>query len=122
MEFRGACTSTINIAPPSIPYWGGGDALASFLTGTPSPNQWGEYEISPHFSTQNYRWGGFVQDNWRKSSKLTINAGLRYDLENPRTERYNRMSHFDPTISDGITPTAVDPSTLAVDSGRPFLT
>jgi hypothetical protein len=93
------------------PYWGGGDALASFLTGTGTPNEWGEYEISPHFSTQNYRWGGFVQDNWRKSSKLTINAGLRYDLEIPRTERYNRMSYIDPTISDGITPTAVDPST-----------
>ena len=93
------------------PYWGGGDALASFLTGTGTPNEWGEYEISPHFSTQNYRWGGFVQDNWRKSSKLTINAGLRYDLEIPRTERYNRMSYIDPTISDGITPAAVDPST-----------
>ncbi len=93
------------------PYWGGGDAMASFLTGTPSPNQWGEYEVSPHFSTQNYRWGGFVQDNWRKSSKLTINAGLRYDLEVPRTERYNRMSHFDPTMSTGITPAAVDAST-----------
>ena len=93
------------------PYWGGGDAMASFLTGTPSPNEWGEYEVSPHFSTQNYRWGGFVQDNWRKSSKLTINAGLRYDLEVPRTERYNRMSHFDPTMPTGISPAAVDPST-----------
>jgi hypothetical protein len=79
------------------PWWSGGDAMASFLTGTPSPNQWGEYEISPHFSTQNYRWGGFVQDNWRATDKLTVNLGLRYDLEIPRTERYNRMSHFDPT-------------------------
>jgi hypothetical protein len=93
------------------PYWGGGDSLASFLTGTASPNEWGEYEISPHFSTQNYRWGGFVQDNWRATKKLTINAGLRYDLEIPRTERYNRMSYIDPTISDGIHPAAVDPST-----------
>jgi len=93
------------------PYWGGGDAMASFLTGTPSPNEWGEYEVSPHFSTQNYRWGGFVQDNWRKSSKLTINVGLRYDLEVPRTERYNRMSHLDPTISDGITAGSIDAST-----------
>jgi len=93
------------------PYWGGGDALASFLTGTPNPNEWGEYEISPHFSTQNYRWGGFVQDNWRATKKLTVNAGLRYDLEIPRTERYNRMSYIDPTIPDGITPAAVDRST-----------
>jgi len=93
------------------PSWGGGDALASFLTGTPNPNQWGEYEISPHFSTQNYRWGGFIQDNWRRTSKLTINVGLRYDLEIPRTERYNRMSYIDPTISTGISPPAVQSST-----------
>jgi hypothetical protein len=92
------------------PYWGGGDAMASFLTGTGSPNEWGEYEISPHFSTQNYRWGGFVQDNWRATKKLTINAGLRYDLEIPRTERYNRMSYIDPTVSDGIHPTAIQAS------------
>lgn len=92
------------------PYWGGGDALASFLTGTGSPNQWGEYEISPHFSTQNYRWGGFIQDNWRATSKLTVNLGLRYDLEIPRTERYNRMSHFDPTLSVPIKPAAISSS------------
>jgi len=93
------------------PSWGGGDAMADFLTGTGSPGTWGEYEISPHFSTQNYRWGGFVQDNWRTTEKLTVNIGLRYDLEIPRTERYNRMSYIDPTISDGIHPAAVDPST-----------
>jgi len=92
-----------------FPYWSGGDAMASFLTGTGSPNTWGEYEISPHFSTQNYRWGGFTQDNWRATSKLTINAGLRYDLEIPRTERYNRMSYIDPTVPLAITPAPVDP-------------
>jgi len=93
------------------PWWGGGDAMASFLTGTGSPNTWGEYEVSPHFSTQNYRWGGFVQDNWRATDKLTVNVGLRYDLEIPRTERYNRMSYIDPTQSIAIHPKAIDPTT-----------
>jgi hypothetical protein len=90
------------------PYWGGGDALASFLTGVPNPNQWGEYEISPHFSTQNHRFGGFMQDNWRAKSKLTVNIGLRYDLEIPRTERYNRMSWIDPTVQlSSVHPAAI---------------
>ena len=93
------------------PYWGGGDAMASFLTGVPNPNQWGEYEISPHFDTQNYRWGGFAQDNFKATSKLTVNVGLRYDLEIPRTERYNQMSWFDPTTSVNIQPAAIDAST-----------
>jgi carboxypeptidase family protein len=86
----------------------GGDAMASFLTGVGDPWAWGQYEISPHFSTQNHRWGGFTQDNWRATSKLTVNAGLRYDLEIPRTERYNRGSWFDPTMSIPIHPAAVD--------------
>ncbi|MBZ5561444.1 MAG: TonB-dependent receptor [Acidobacteriia bacterium] len=90
------------------PWWAGGDAMASFLTGTGTPNTWGEYEIASHFSTQNHRWGGFVQDNWRATDKLTVNIGLRYDLEIPRTERYNRGGWFDPTMSIPIHPAAVD--------------
>ena len=93
------------------PYWGGGDAMASFLTGVPDPNEWGEYEISPHFDTQNYRWGGFAQDNFKATKKLTVNVGLRYDLEIPRTERYNRMSWFNPTTPVAISPAPVDAAT-----------
>jgi hypothetical protein len=93
------------------PWWGGGDAMASFLTGTGSPNTWGEYEIASHFSTQNYRWGGFIQDNWRATDKLSINVGLRYDLEIPRTERYNRGANLDPSLSLPIHPKPVDPAT-----------
>ena len=93
------------------PWSGGGDAMASFLTGVGSPNTWGEYEIATHMSTQNYRYGGYVQDNWRVSDKLTVGLGLRYDLELPRTERYNRMNWLDTTIASPITPGAVDPAT-----------
>ena len=80
------------------PYSGGGDAMATFLTGVPDPEPWGEYEISPHFNTQNYRWGGFAQDNFKVTKKLTVNVGLRYDLEIPRTERYNKMSGLIPPV------------------------
>jgi hypothetical protein len=39
-------------------------------------------------------YGGFVQDQWRVSSKLTVNVGLRWDLFTPVSERYNRLSDF----------------------------
>jgi hypothetical protein len=86
----------------------GGDAMASFLIGVGNPWAWGQYEISPFLSTQNHRFGGFLQDNWRATDKLTVNIGLRYDLEFPRTERYNRDSYLDPEIPVPIQPGAID--------------
>ncbi len=107
-----------------FPNTGGGDAMATFLTGVPDPNEWGEYEISPHFDTQNYRWGGFAQDNFKMTKKLTVNLGLRYDLEIPRTERYNKMSYFNPTEALSIHPSAIDASTWpsAIPGAIPDLT
>jgi len=74
----------------------GGDALAGLMIGYVD-NAFSEYEIPPYTSTRNYQFGGFVQDNWRVNSKLTLNLGLRYDVTTPRTERFNQMSYFDPS-------------------------
>jgi len=84
-------------ATSQFPYSGGGDAMASFLTGIGGPGTWGEYEIPLAISTQNFEYAGYFQDNWRATEKLTVNLGVRYDLVLPRTERYNRMEWFDPT-------------------------
>ena len=79
--------------------WVGGDAMASFLVGIPS---WGEYEMPIFDSTQSFQFAGYVQDNWKVNDKLTLNLGLRYDLETPRTERYDRMSYVDPTAASPL--------------------
>jgi Carboxypeptidase regulatory-like domain/TonB dependent receptor-like, beta-barrel len=79
------------------PWWGGGDAMASFLTGVGGPGQWGEYEVPLYIATQSVQYGTFIQDNWRVTDKLTVNLGLRYDLDLPRTERHDRLEWFDPS-------------------------
>lgn len=41
------------------------------------------------------RWA-FAQDDWRINRRLTLNAGLRYELFTPYYELNNRMANFDP--------------------------
>jgi hypothetical protein len=39
---------------------------------------------------------GYVQDDFRVSSKLTLNVGLRYEFSTPTYEDHNRLSNYDP--------------------------
>ncbi len=78
------------------PLWGGGDDFASFLVGigVPSgPN--GQYDIPAFVSTQSQSYGAYIQDNWRLSDRLTLNLGVRYEIDTPRTERHDRQSFID---------------------------
>src|SRR5574340_1057544 len=69
-----------------------GDGLASFLLGWGSG---GSISIDPRAATAAQYIGYYVQDEWKVSRKLSISAGLRYDFEIPRTERFDRQSWFD---------------------------
>lgn len=73
-----------------------GNSIASLLLGTGSTNNvliqnW------KNVASQSFYLAGYAQDDWRVTSKLTLNLGVRYDFDTPRTERYNRMNYFDPT-------------------------
>ncbi|MDQ6678836.1 MAG: carboxypeptidase-like regulatory domain-containing protein, partial [Acidobacteriota bacterium] len=66
-----------------------GNAIASLLLGDPSG---GIIQNTPILA---YRWGyyGFYfQDDIKVSRKLTLNVGVRYDIEGSPTERYDRMN------------------------------
>ena len=66
-----------------------GASLASLILGAPSS---GIMSYTPPLA---YRWGyyGFyIQDDIKLTQKLTINAGIRYDIEGSPSERYNRMN------------------------------
>ena len=38
----------------------------------------------------------FFEDDWRLTSNLTLNLGMRYDIITPNVEKRNHISHFDP--------------------------
>jgi hypothetical protein len=95
----------------------GGDPLASFLTGVGSGNS-GNYQVPSAFTTTNWQWGGFVQDNWKIRRNLTLNFGLRYDVTLPRTERYNRANWLDPNVVSPV----VAPGLGTLHGGEVFAT
>ncbi|MBV8829006.1 MAG: TonB-dependent receptor [Acidobacteriaceae bacterium] len=53
----------------------------------------------PVAGKETYR-GLYFGDNWHASSKLTLNLGLRYELQGPWSERYNRLTYFDPSVTN----------------------
>lgn len=64
----------------------GGFGLASLLVGFGS----GSLSFNTGVSIQNIYSGFYIQDDYRVTPRLTLNLGLRYEYETPRTERYNR--------------------------------
>ena len=69
-----------------------GNAIASMLIGWGSG---GDYHIDPPSASASQYYGFYFQDDWKLTRRLTVNLGLRYDFDVPRTERYNRYSWFD---------------------------
>ncbi|HLJ16904.1 MAG TPA: TonB-dependent receptor [Bryobacteraceae bacterium] len=76
-----------------------GFGFASFLLGATASGT-AKINARETFATKYY--AGFVQDDFHVSSKLTLNLGLRYDYETPRTDRFNNLDFFNPTVSNPI--------------------
>jgi len=65
-----------------------GNAAAAVLLGAFTSNNYG---ITPAYALQQIYIAPFIQDDWRVTSKLTLNLGFRWDYEAPFTERYNKQ-------------------------------
>ncbi len=55
-------------------------------------------EFSQGNARRSYYTGGYVEDGWKVMRSLTLNLGLRYEVESPIREVYNRMNNFDPYV------------------------
>jgi Carboxypeptidase regulatory-like domain/TonB dependent receptor len=53
----------------------------------------------PVSGKQTYR-ALYLGDNWHITPKLTLNLGLRYELQGPWSERFDRMTYFDPAATN----------------------
>jgi hypothetical protein len=70
--------------------------VASFLLGTAIRNNRALFNAGT-YTEQRPEIAGYVQDDFRVTNKLTVNAGLRWDLFVPWVEVNDQQSNFDPT-------------------------
>jgi len=66
-----------------------GDSFASFLLGTPS-NGYAQNIAQPFF--RSWYLAPWFQDDWKVNKRLTLNFGLRWDLNTPPDEKHNRVN------------------------------
>jgi hypothetical protein len=74
-----------------------GSSVASFLLGTGDNSSSNgasaiSYSAQAAFTKKNLGW--YFNDDWKVSHSLTLNLGLRYDIQTAPTDRFNRLSYF----------------------------
>lgn len=84
-----------------------GHSFASFLLGLAGG---GNAQTNATQDIQSYYYGAFLQDDYKVTSRLTLNLGVRLETENLRTDRYDRLNVLD----------LVSPSPLAAPGMRPL--
>lgn len=99
----------------SVPKFGAD--LASFELGLAS-NESDDFDLNSEADYKSYYVGIFAQDDWRATPQLTLNMGLRYDVDTPLGEKFGRtVNGFDPTATNTASSAAFNSADTATTNG-----
>ncbi|MFB3827199.1 MAG: carboxypeptidase regulatory-like domain-containing protein [Bryobacteraceae bacterium] len=77
-----------------------GTAMASLIMGIPSS---GDISGPTPYALRSFYYGAYVQDDWKVSRTLTLNLGVRWEVETPYNERYDHIYYgFDYTAQNPV--------------------
>jgi len=97
-----------------------GNSFASLLLGYGAAGGASYINILPSVADKSMETAFYVQDDWKVTSKLTINLGLRYEWSSPYTERFNRQQFSDFFGDTGVSVNLPDVSNPTLGAAPPF--
>ena len=96
-----------------------GNAFASFLLGYPSALRESQLTVSTPLNIYTYYYGGYAQDDWRVSSRFTLNYGLRIEHEDGLREQNNNFTvGFDAAMSSSLSTVVIPADPVAGTPAR----
>ncbi|MEW6320510.1 MAG: carboxypeptidase regulatory-like domain-containing protein [Acidobacteriota bacterium] len=116
---RGALTfngSRNGLIDPSVPGNAAVAAFTDFLLGLPA-----QATISSANPTRRFRtwaFSAYAQDDWQVSDRLTLNLGLRYELDTPLTEADGLLSNLVPGVGNFVVGSAELPRLHRLDANN----
>ncbi len=87
----------------------GNDPFANFLLGQADSYSQQNHDTVPHLRYLNFE--TYVQDDWKITSRLTLNLGVRYSYFPSPTDSNNTLVNFDSTVYNSANAPVIDPNT-----------